>query len=157
METGTLAFLPPDKFRREVKGKSLTVCDGTTLWMYYPAFQEVEKYSLGSNRMLRESLTAMTAGLGLQDVEKDYSIKAEHLGSGYRVQLTPKTSALHRLVSRITLDLNPGLTADRMQIETSKDESSTLIFSNERRVKFSPSDFAFQPPPGVSVTEPLAK
>ncbi len=50
VENGTIAFLAPNKFRREVPGKSLTVCDGETLWMYYPAYKEAEKYTLSSNK-----------------------------------------------------------------------------------------------------------
>jgi len=156
VETGTLAFLPPDKFRREVKEKSLTVCDGITLWMYYPAFQKSKNtpsFQPHAPRIPhRYDRRPRPAGR-----RKRLLRQSEHLGPGYRVQLTPKTSALHRMVSRITLDLNPGLTADRMEIETSKDESSILTFSNEHHVKLSPSDFAFQPPAGVSVSEPLAK
>ncbi len=50
IETGTVSFLPPDMFRREVNGGSLTVCNGDTLWIFYPQFREVEKYTLSSNR-----------------------------------------------------------------------------------------------------------
>lgn len=157
VETGTLAFLPPDKFRREVPGKSTTICDGQTLWLYYPEFQEVEKYSLDSSRALRESLAAMTAGLGLQDVTKNYAIQAWKEPNGYRLQLTPKSSALRKTIAKLTIQLSDNLSAHQIDIEGSKGEGSTITFSKERRVSLAPKDFTFQPPPGASVSEPLKK
>src|SRR5438105_3417184 len=55
---GNVAFQIPDKFRREIKGgnSSLTVCDGKTLWLYYPNFKEVEIYTLGQQKFLDESI-----------------------------------------------------------------------------------------------------
>src|SRR4029453_3182052 len=41
IETGTVSFLPPNRFRREVDAGSLTVCNGDTLWIFYPQFREV--------------------------------------------------------------------------------------------------------------------
>ncbi len=157
IETGTLAFLPPDKFRREVPGKSVTVCDGKTLWLYYPEFNEVEKYSLDSNKALRESLAAMTAGIGLQDVTKNYEIQAAKEGAGYRLALTPKSSALRRSVGKITIHVGENLSAKKIEIEGGKDEGSTISFSGERRASLSAKDFTFQPPQGASVSEPLKK
>lgn len=157
VETGTLAFLPPDKFRREVPGKSTTVCDGQTLWLYYPEFNEVEKYSLTSSRALRESLAAMTAGLGLQDVAKNYAIQAWKESNGYRLQLTPKSAALRKTVGTLTIQLAENLSARKIDIEGGKGEGSTITFSNERRASLSPKDFTFQPPQGASVTEPLQR
>lgn len=157
VETGTLSFLPPDKFRREVPGKSVTVCDGQTLWLYYPEFNEVEKYSLNSSKALRESLAAMTAGLGLQDVSKNYVIQAWNEGDGYRLQLTPKNSALRKNVAKLTITLGANLSAQQIEIEGRKGEGSTITFSKERKASLSPSDFTFQPPQGASVSEPLQK
>ncbi len=157
VESGTVAFLPPDMFRRDVPGKSLTLCDGSTLWMYYPGFKEAEKYSLAANRTLRESLTAMTAGLALQDISRNYSVKAWRTAQGFRLQLVPLSGALRKSVASITLDLNSRLSADRMEITGPRDESTVTTFSNERRVSLSPADFTFRPPAGVSVSEPLGK
>lgn len=157
IEEGTLSFLPPDKFRREVPGKSTTVCDGKTLWLYYPEFNEVEKYSLDSSRALRESLAAMTAGLGLQNVTKNYSIQAWKESDGYRLQLTPKAAALRKTIAKLTIQIGNNLSARQIDIEGSKGEGSAITFSKERRTSFSPKDFTFQPPQGASVSEPLQK
>lgn len=156
-ETGTLSFLPPNKFRREVPGKSVTVCDGQTLWLYYPEFNEVEKYTLDSSRALRESLAAMTAGIGLQDVAKNYDIKAAKEGTGYRLELVPKSSALRRNVGKITIQVGENLSAKQIEIEGAKGEGSTITFAKERKASLSAKDFTFQPPQGASVSEPLKK
>jgi outer membrane lipoprotein-sorting protein len=157
IENGTLSFAPPDKFRREVPGKSITVCDGKTLWLYYPEFNEVEKYSLDSSRALRESLSAMTAGLGLQDIAKNYAIQAWKEGGGYKLQLVPKNSALRKNVGKITILLGENLSAKQLEIEGAKGEGSTITFSKERKSALSAKDFTFQPPQGASVSEPLRK
>ncbi len=90
IETGTVSFLPPDKFRRQVDGGTLTVCDGDTLWLFYPQFGEAEKYTLSSNRPLRESVAAMTSGFGLQNLSKNYNVQAWKTSDGYRSQAHPE-------------------------------------------------------------------
>lgn len=158
VETGTLAFLPPDKFRREVPGKSLTVCNGEVLWLYYPGFQQAEKYSLTSNRALRATFAALSSGLGLQEsLLKNYTVTATQTPDGHRLVLVPKSSALRRAATQITIDLDASYSARRMEIVNGTDERSVMTFSNEKKVKLSPSDFEFRPPAGATVTEPLGR
>ena len=158
VETGTLAFLPPDKFRREVPGKSLTVCNGEVLWLYYPGFQQAEKYSLSSNRALRATFAALSSGLGLQEsLLKNYTVTAAQTPDGFRLDLVPKSSALKRAATRIVIDLDTNYSARRMEIVNGTDERSVMTFSNEKKVKLSPSDFDFRPPAGATVTEPLGR
>jgi outer membrane lipoprotein-sorting protein len=155
IEEGTLAFLPPDKFRREVKGRSLTVCDGNTLWLYYPEFNEAEKYNLSSNRGLRETLGAMSSGFGLQEVAKNFGIKATKTDGGYQLALTPKNSALRKSVTQILVNLSSDLTVQKLEIQGAEGDRTITEFNNERRAKLSESDFQFTPPQGASVSEPL--
>lgn len=155
VETGTLAFLPPDKFRREVKGRSLTVCDGTTLWLYYPEFNEAEKYSLSSNKALRESLNAMSSGFGLQEIGKNFAVQAVKAPDGYQLTLSPKNSALRKSVAQIVITLADDLSVRRMEIQSVGGDKTVTDFSNERRSQLSPADFQFQPPDGTTVSEPL--
>jgi outer membrane lipoprotein-sorting protein len=152
IETGSVSFLPPDKFRRQVDGGSLTVCDGDTLWLYYPQFGEAEKYTLSSNRPLRESVAAMTSGFGLQDLSKNYNVQAWKTADGYRVKLTPKTSSL-RKAGEIRVDISDEHSAKPQSL--ARGDRTVIVFSNERRVNLSPEDFNFQPPQGVRVSEPL--
>ncbi len=155
IETGTVSFLPPDKFRRQVDGGTLTVCDGDILWLYYPQFGEAEKYTLSSNRSLRESVAAMTSGFGLQNLSKNYNVQAWKTADGYRATLTPKTSSLRKAVSEIHVDISNELSAKRLEIVGTDGDRTVISFSNERRVNLSPEDFEFQPPEGVRVSEPL--
>ena len=155
IETGTVSFLPPDKFRRQVDDGTLTLCDGDVLWLYYPQFGEAEKYTLSSNRSLRESIAAMTSGFGLQNLGKNYNVQAKKTANGYRATLTPKTSSLRKAVAEIQVDISSELSAKRLEIVGAEGDRTLVTFSNERRVNLSPEDFEFQPPQGVRVSEPL--
>lgn len=155
VETGTLAFLPPDKFRREVPGRSLTVCDGKTLWLYYPEFNEVEKYALSSSRALRESLAALTSGLGLQDLARTYDVSARELADGHQLSLVPKTARLRRSVQRIVVDLSPAFSVRRLEILGGEGDRTVTTFLRERAAPLRDEDFQFHPPEGTTVSEPL--
>jgi outer membrane lipoprotein-sorting protein len=154
IESGTVSFLPPDMFRRQVDGGSLTVCDGDTLWIFYPQFGEAEKYTLSSHRPLRESVSAMTSGLGLQNLARDYTIQAWRIPGGYRIKLNPKTSSLRKAVAEIRVEISDQLFAKRLDIIGAEGDRTAITFSNERRVDLSPESFRFQPPEGVRVSEP---
>ena len=156
VETGTVSFLPPDMFRREVNGGSLTICNGDTLWIFYPQFGEVEKYTLSSNRRLRESISAMTSSFGLQELAKNYRVEASQIADGYTIKLYPKTSSLRRAVSEIHVDISNQLYAKRVEIFGADGDRTTITFSGERKAKLSPEDFRFQPPAGVRVSEPMS-
>lgn len=155
IETGTLAFLPPDKFRRDVPGRSLTVCDGKTLWLYYPEFNEVEKYALSSSRALRESLAALTSGFGLLDLEKSYDVTARELADGYQLALRPKTARLRQSVQHIVVDVSPAFSVRRLEVLGAGGDRTVTTFSQERTVPLREADFQFQIPEGASVSEPL--
>ena len=154
IESGTVSFLPPDKFRRQVNGGSLTVCDGETLWLFYPQFEEAEKYALSSNRPLRESVSAMTSGIGLQNLEKNYNVQGWRSADGYRIKLTPKSSSLRKAVAEVQVDISDRLFAKRLSVVTAEGDHTVITFSDERKVNISPEDFRFQPPEGVHVSEP---
>ena len=155
VESGTISFFPPDMFRREVNGGSLTVCNGDTLWIFYPQFREVEKYSLSSNRPLRESISAMTSGFGLQDLAKSYKVHAWRAADGYKITLNPKASSLRKAVTEIQVDISDQLYARRLEIAGTEGDRSIITFSGERKANLSPKDFHFQPPEGVRVSEPM--
>lgn len=155
IETGTLSFLPPDKFRREVTGRSLTVCNGEVLWLYYPEFQEAEKYALAANRSLRESLAAMSAGLGLKNLRKDNLVTAARTPAGYDLVLIPRKSALRKTIREIRLQISGTLAVERMEILGADGDRSETAFLNERPAALTPADFEFRPPEGVAVSEPM--
>lgn len=158
-ESGTISFLPPDLFRRELTSpaRNLTVCDGETLWLYYPEFQEVEKYSLAKNKALRDSLSAMTSGLRLNNLEQVFSISVAKIPEGHRVELSPRSGALKKILSKLTLTIAPNFTPRTMEILGAEGDRTVTTFSAERPATLSASDFRFQPPKGVTVSEPLAR
>ena len=102
--TGKVWFQEPNKFRREVKGSSpsITVSDGTTLWIYYPKFQSAEKYSLGKRSPLDAGIAALTAALNLENVENSYHISGSKEGDGYELLLAPRNPSLKRLLKPST-------------------------------------------------------
>lgn len=155
IESGTVSYLPPDKFRREVKDGGLTVCDGQVLWLYYPQFQSAEKYTLSANRTLRDSLHAMTAGLGLQDLAGAFDVEATKTPDGYELTLTPKTSSLRKSFKTIRIDISDSLVAKQMEILATNGDRTVTTFSNEHPAKLTVSDFQFTPPKGVTVSEPM--
>ncbi len=155
IESGTVSFLPPDKFRREVKGGGLTVCDGQVLWLYYPQFQSAEKYALSANRTLRDSIHAMTAGLGLQDLTGAFDVKATKTSGGYALTLAPKTSSLRKSFKSIQIDISDSLVARQMEILATNGDRTVTTFSNEHPANLTTADFQFTPPKGVAVSEPM--
>ena len=156
-ESGTLQFLPPDKFRREVPGSSLTVSDGSTLWLYYPELQQAEKYPLARNRLLSDSLRAITAALNLQNESRQFSSRVTEERSGYRIDLTPLRGPMRKAVQSISVWFSSDLKLQKIQILGTQGEETHIQFSDERPLKPSEGDFTFDPPQGVKVTEPLGR
>ena len=152
-EAGTIAFLPADKFRREVPGRSLMVSDGKTLWLYYPQLQQAEKYSLAPRSPLRDFLAAMTAGLGLQRLSDSFKIQATETPAGYLLELAPKNAALRKTLTVIRVQIGDDLAVKRLEVFSKNGDRTVTSFANERRARLSPGDFQFAPPPGTSVSE----
>jgi outer membrane lipoprotein-sorting protein len=148
----TVSLLPPDKFRRQVMGQS-DVCDGETLGFFTPSSRK-RRNMLSSNRPLRESVSAMTSGIGLQNLEKNYNVQGWRSADGYRIKLTPKSSSLRKAVAEVQVDISDRLFAKRLSVVTAEGDHTVITFSDERKVNISPEDFRFQPPEGVRVSEP---
>ncbi len=156
---GTVSFQAPNKFRREVKGNSpsLTVSDGKTLWMYYPAFKTAELYTLGQRAFFDESISALTAGLNFEHIDEYYSLRAFTEGNGYRFDLTPKRPSLRRFLQKLTVWMDSELKADKTDIVLPKGDSVVTTYTDTRRLPLPASTFDFTPAPDVQVTRPLGK
>ncbi len=155
--TGTIAFHAPGKFRRELKGSapSLTVCNGTDLWIYYPAFNEAERYTLGKKQFFDDSLAALTAGLNFQDVEKFFRIAPFREATGYRIMLTPKSSGVRRFLSSLTVWLNADVVIEKTDATLPKGDRITTTYRNVRPQKSVEAKFDFTPPSGTHISTPL--
>jgi len=157
--SGTIAFQTPNKFRREVGGSSpsLTVSNGSVLWLYYPNFKEAELYTLGQRAMFDDAMAALTAGLNFGEVENFYRLEAAREGSGYRVTLTPKKANLKRIVKQLTILLDGDLNVSRTDLEMPKGDRVQTVYTNTRRTALPGSTFEFTPPKDANISRPLGK
>src|SRR5216117_4112160 len=92
VSSGKIWFQPPNKFRREVKGKSpsITVSGGRQLWIYYPNFKSAERYPLGKSSPLDSTVAAINSALNLENIENTFQINAAKVDGGYELTLIPR-------------------------------------------------------------------
>ncbi len=156
--TGTLAFHPPNSFRRKVNQGSLTVSNGKTLWIYDTALQQVEIYDLAQTPFLRDALTAMTAALAADQLPTLFNCVLYRNNNGSTtLSLVPRTAALRKVVSKVILVLHSNLSAAQLEIYSPEGDRTLTTFGEESHTRFSPGIFEFRPPPGTRVSRPLAK
>ena len=156
---GTISFLVPNKFRREVKGSSpsLTVSDGAKLWIYYPAFKEAELYTLGQRQFFDDSIAALTAGLNFQNVEKFYTCTAAREPGGYRLALLPRTGGLRRMVKELAVFVDADCKIQRTEATLPKGDRVVTTYKNQRPTPLPASTFDFTPPADAHISQPLGK
>jgi outer membrane lipoprotein-sorting protein len=156
---GSMYFSVPDRFRQEVRtpSPSTTISDGRTMWIFYPAFNEVEVYTLGQRSFFDESLSALTAGLNFEHIDEYYNFRAFQDAGGYRLDLTPKKPSLRRVVQTLTLYLSPGFLPVRTEVTLPEGDHLSTIFHDGRRRTLPDSLFEFTLPPGAQITHPLGK
>ncbi len=157
--SGKVWFQSPNKFRREARGNapSVTVSDGTQLWIYYPKFNSAEHYSLGHHSPLDAGIAALTAGLNLENIESSYHISAKKLARGYELDLRPRMPSLKRLLQRFVIQLNDRLQVERTEMLQPNGDRIVTAYSNESRAPIDPSIFEFTPPKGTNITTPLGR
>jgi chaperone LolA len=157
--SGTVWFQAPNKFRREVKGNSpsITVSDGQQLWIYYPKFQSAEHYTLGKRSPLDAGIAALTASLNLEGVEQTYNITGSREGSGYVLNLAPRTPSLKKLLQQFVIFFNEALQVERTEMLQPNGDRILTSYSNETRAAIPASTFQFSPPVGTNVTTPLGR
>jgi outer membrane lipoprotein-sorting protein len=155
--SGTIAFHAPGKFRRELRGTSpsLTVCNGTELWIYYPNFSEAEHYTLGRKQFFDDSLAALTAGLNFQDVDRFFRITPSREGAGYRILLTPKSSGLRHILTSLTVWMNVDAIIEKTEATLPKSDRISTSYRNVRALKTVDAKFDFTPPASAHVSTPL--
>lgn len=156
---GTMAFQSPNKFRRDLKGNapSLTVCNGSELWIYYPNFKQAEHYTLGQKQFFDDSIAALTAGLNFQNVDKFFRVAVAKDGDGHRITLTPKTSSLRRIMTSLAVWMDSEGNIQKTDATLPKGDRVVTTYKNVRPAKTSDAKFDFAPPAGVEVSTPLGK
>jgi outer membrane lipoprotein-sorting protein len=156
---GNIAFSVPNKFRREQTGSSpsLTVCNGKTLSIFYPNFNEVEIYTLGQRAFFDDSLAALTAGLNFENVDEFYNVHAFTDEPAYRIVLDPKKPNLKRIISQLTVWIDDALTPIRTDIVLPKGDRIVANYPNAKRTTVPNSLFEFTVPAGAHISHPLGK
>jgi outer membrane lipoprotein carrier protein len=159
MTSGRMWFQAPNKFRREVTGKSssVTVSNGRDLWIYYPNFKSAEHYSLGQRSPVDAAITTINTALNLENVESSFSISGRKIENGYELELRPRSASMKRMFEKFVLHLNRDLFADRTEMFQPNDERVITTYSNQSRAPTPAGTFEFTPPPGTEITTPLGQ
>ena len=157
--SGTVWFQTPNKFRREVKGKSpsVTVSDGRDLWIYYPNFKSAERYPLGKGSPLDVTVAAINSALNLENIEGSFNVTATKTDTGHELQLLPRTAAMKRVFQKLDLRINNDFRVERTDMLLPNGDRIVTTYSNQKRAAIPPGTFEFKPPPGTEVTTPLGR
>ncbi|TSA37761.1 MAG: outer membrane lipoprotein carrier protein LolA [Verrucomicrobiaceae bacterium] len=152
VESGTIAFEPPDHFFR--KTDNLIISDGRTLWMYYPEFHQVEKYPLAGHGP-GQLFAALGQAFRFENLDTLFRISATRLEDGFRLDLTPRSGPMRRMLRSLILDLDSSL---RLRSSTMVGKDGDRIetkYSNEKLLSPGSIDFSFKPPASATVVAPL--
>lgn len=153
VEEGIIAFEPPENFLR--KTKNLTVCDGRTLWMFYPEFQQVEKYPLTGSGGPGQLFSALGRALQFQDIPRIFKVSATRLNDGFRLDLTPRSGPLRRILDSMTLELDNDLKLRFSLLVGSDGDRMETRYFHEKVLPLGSIDFSFTPPSSATVVAPL--
>lgn len=153
VENGTIAFEPPDHFLR--KTRNLTICDGKTLWMYYPEFQQVEKYPLAGGNGPGQLFAALGQVLQFRNVSDIFKVSAARVDNGIRLDLIPRSGPLRRMLQSMTLELDSTLKLRSSLMVGKEGDRMETTYSNEKILPIGTLDFTFTPPPSATVVAPL--
>ncbi|MEO8205407.1 MAG: outer membrane lipoprotein carrier protein LolA [Chthoniobacterales bacterium] len=154
---GTIAFQPPDQFRREVSGEntSITVSNGETLWIYYPAMKEAEKYNLKAKGPVRDSIAAMVTSLNFKDLKRNFKYRIQKLNAGWEITLEPKSSALRRIFQQMHITLDKQRRVSQLDLTAENGDKTSISFHDEKEKRFPADYFSFTPPKDVNISNPL--
>jgi outer membrane lipoprotein-sorting protein len=159
VSSGKIWFHAPNKFRREVTGNSpsVTVSNGRDLWIYYLNFKSAEHYSLGKRSPVDAAIAALNTALNLENVENTFRITGTKIGSGYALQLLPRSPSMKRMFQKFDLRLNGDLVAERTDMVQPNGDQIVTAYSNQTRAMILASTFEFTPPAGTAITTPLGR
>ena len=143
-------YLPPDE--------SVTVSDGSRVWLYYPAFSRAELYDL--KRFKKKSRLFDKLCLGFErplcDLSDSFFIDLICSDeSTFEVSLKPKDEGMGRLIREfyIRIDRVTGLPVQFRSFEKGGDETTISLHDVKVNEPLDDKLFVFVPPPGVVVVE----
>jgi outer membrane lipoprotein-sorting protein len=157
IEEGTLCFRPPASFRKEVRTptRSVSISDGSTLWLVFPEEGEVERYPMAKNRPLRDAMEALAAAVSLADLKRLFVVEALSLQDGFRLVLEPRKSGLRRALLRIIVELDDAAALRHIHMQSADGGTSRITILAEQPL--AGRGDLFSPPPGLRVVSPFGE
>src|SRR5437763_2201777 len=133
VNSGTVWFQSPNKFRREVKGNSpsVSVSDGRELWIYYPNFKSAERYPLGKGSPLDATVAAINSALNLENIESSFKITATKTENDYELQLLPRSCAMKRAFQKLDLKINEKFRVEGTDMLLPNGDRIVTTYSNQ--------------------------
>lgn len=156
-ESGTLRFLPPDRFRKETEGPrpTLTLFDGDILWIVFPQDAFAERYSLKANRMLRTSFTAFLSLLEASSAEDSFSVTGQADKDSFTLEFIPRNRRLRSTISRAVVEVSSNHQISTISLHDPGGGHSKIELFDQRKERMDPKKFRFVPPPGMRVSSPM--
>lgn len=152
---GTIEFCQPDHFRRTIvpPNPSVTVSDGSTLWLYYPDFSRAEKFQIpaGKKKRVNNPVGLLLAALEMRNLDQYFQIQAKQGKNETILLLTPKRAAQRKFLKMFTLVINSNFFLTSTTIELQDGETITSTYSNTKTMQFPANHFQFTPPAGTEV------
>ena len=158
--SGKMWYAAPNKFRKESRGvgkESVIVSNGELLWMYYPGFQEAERYDLKKQKFISQGIATFTTGLDFEQVDRDFTVSGDETTGGYTIRLAPKRANVSRMLTQLTVYFDKALELKTVETFSPRGEKIKTDLSNLKTEPVSETTFDFSPPAGVNVTSPLGK
>ncbi len=155
-QQGELFFAAPHFLRREVRrpAPASIISNGSTLWMVYPDFQEVEIYDLSRNPVLSGSLLTLSEVLQGRRLDKSFAIRAKTTASEILLDLTPRGTA-RRQIRSARIGLRPDLSAAWIEMTFPDGSQTRLELHDETPFQPPAGFFDFATPPGYRESRPL--
>jgi outer membrane lipoprotein carrier protein len=136
-----------------IEPKQTLVSDGKFFWLYQPAENQVIKTPF---QRAFSSSTPASFLLGVGQLEKDFSIAlTSETAEAYQFRLTSKQDpeaigTLELIVNAKTFDIQQAIVTDPLGNIT-----RLRFFDINRSAPVKDEEFAFSPPPGADVIEPV--
>ena len=154
-EEGTLLLKKPGRMRWSYAtpvGK-VFVLDGKFAWFYTPGDVQATRVPAKQLDDLRSPLRFLLGHTQLRKELDNLTVTPD--GSEFRISGVPK--GMEQRVKLLSLWVTPAGAIDRMRLEEVDGAVTEFTFSDMREnVPVKDSDFAFIPPPGVTVVQGLA-
>jgi outer membrane lipoprotein carrier protein len=155
IETGTLLLSKPGLMRwsYDAPPGKVFVLDGKFAWFYTPGDAQVSRTPAKQLDDLRSPLRFL---LGHTQLAKELvSLATTPVGSNFRITGVPKGMA--QRVRLLTLVVTPTGVIQSMKIEETDGAVTEFTFTAiEENVPIAASNFTFNPPPGVPITNAAA-